>query len=211
MGVSGAGNVEDVSLVKDGFIERHRLYTIRAGELVHDNVHKEIKVADSELVKVREKGGNRGCIFYLDEEKACGIYEHRPIQCVAMACWDHSKFMEVFAGPQAEREEIVEDNVLLGLIREHEKRCSYGRLEELVKEIEQVGEEAIGQILELLKFDYHLRRFVPEKMGVDINETDFLFGRPLLETITMFGLKVIREPDGTFFLTVARSRSKPNL
>jgi hypothetical protein len=56
-------------------------------------------------------------------------------------------------------------------------------------------------ILDLLKFDFHLRPFVSQKLNIPLDETDFFFGRPLVETITRYGLKVIKKQDGSFHLT----------
>jgi len=50
---------------------------------------------------------------------------------------------------------------------------------------------------------------IPEKLGVDSDEIDLILGRPLTETIIMFGLKVIREPDGSFLLTLLDSPPNP--
>ena len=60
----------------------------------------------------------------------------------------------------------------------------------------------MNSVIELLKFDYHLRPFISKKRGIDPLEMDFFFGRPLIDTITMFGLKVVREENGSFFLTL---------
>ncbi|MBW1701584.1 MAG: hypothetical protein JRJ50_05575 [Deltaproteobacteria bacterium] len=68
--------------------------------------------------------------------------------------------------------------------------------------IEKEGEKAVERILELLRFDHHIRTFTTKKLGIDSGETDFYFGRPVTQTITMFGLQVVREPDGSFFLTI---------
>jgi hypothetical protein len=87
------------------------------------------------------------------------------------------------------------------MLEEHERRCSYSVLEKRVKQIESEGEKAVRKILDLLRFDFHLRPFISEKLGLSSEEMDFLFGRPLSDTITMFGLKVVREPDGSFLLT----------
>jgi Fe-S-cluster containining protein len=192
----------DTSLVYDGFIERGNLYTIRLGELVRDNIRGELIVTDQEIIKIKEKGKNLGCIYYDEKAKACTIYEYRPIQCKALACWDESEFMRVYARPKADRRDFIRDKIVLGLMNEHDKRCSYSELDKGVRQIEQEGEEAIGRLLEALKFDHHIRAFTSKKLGIDLNEMDFLFGRPLTQTITMFGLQVIREPDGSFFLTV---------
>ncbi len=196
-------------MVKKGMIKKEDLYTIRKGELVKDNINEGLVVTKRELVKVRERkeeGG--GCIFYDDAGKSCTIYEQRPLQCAALKCWDTAEFMEVFQGPKLMRRQAVEDQVLLELIGEHERRCSYALLEKLVSEIESKGEEAVDQILELLKFDYHLRPFVADKLALDPEEMDFFFGRPLTETITMFGLQLVQTPDGSFFLTTIKSSNR---
>jgi Fe-S-cluster containining protein len=194
--------VEDLGLVKEGLIGKKDLYTIRKGELVKDNINEGLVVTQRELVKVRERKGERGgCIFYDDPGKGCTIYEHRPLQCVALTCWDTREFLEVFQGPKLMRRQAVEDQVLLGLIEEHERRCGYALLERLVSEVESKGEEAVQQILDLLKFDYHLRPFVAEKLRLKPEEMEFFFGRPLSATITVFGLQVVQEPDGSFTLT----------
>jgi len=54
------------------------------------------------------------------------------------------------------------------------------------------------ELLEILRYDYELRPFISKKLGLPSDEMDFIFGRPLIQTIMMFGLQVIREPDGSF-------------
>ncbi len=205
LGSSPTLQIADVSLVYDGFIERGNLYTIRLGELVRDNIRGELKVTDKEIIKIKEKEKNRGCIYYDEKAKACTIYEYRPIQCKALACWDESEFMRVYARPKVDRRDIIRDKIVLGLMNEHDKRCSYSELDKCVRQIEQEGDRAIGRILEALRFDHHIRAFTSKKLGIDLSEMDFLFGRPLTQTITMFGLKVIKKSDGSFFLTVLDS------
>ena len=209
LGSSPTLQIADVSLVYDGFIERGNLYTIRLGELVRDNIRGELRVTDKEIIKVHEKEKSLGCIYYDEKAKACTIYEYRPIQCKALACWDESEFMRVYAKPKVDRRNIIRDKTVLGLMKEHDKRCSYSELDKCVRQIEQEGEEAIGRILEALRFDQHIRTFTSKKIGIGFSEMGFFFGRPLTDTITMFGLQVIREPDGSFFLTVLDAHSTP--
>jgi len=209
LGSSPTLQIADVSLVYDGFIERGNLYTIRLGELVRDNIRGELRVTDKEIIKVHEKEKSLGCIYYDEKAKACTIYEYRPIQCKALACWDESEFMRVYARPKVDRKDIIRDKIILGLMKEHDKRCSYSELDKCVRQIEQAGERAIGRILEALRFDQHIRTFTSKKLGISLSEMGFLFGRPLTQTITMFGLKVIKESDGSFFLTVLDDHSTP--
>ena len=196
--------MEDLPLLRQKSIRRKDLFTIRRGELIRDNVNENLQVTQVELIKMKERrGGVGGCIFYDDTRKACTIYEHRPVQCSAFKCWDTEDFDRVYSGPKLTRKEVVQGEVLLGMVEEHEKRCSYSVLEKRVKQIESEGEKAVRKILDLLRFDFHLRPFISEKLGLSSEEMDFLFGRPLSDTITMFGLKVVREPDGSFLLTTA--------
>lgn len=193
---------QDLPLLKQGFIHRKHLFTIRRGELVRDTIVEALRPSPQEMIKIRENRQG-GCIFYDAPGKACTIYGHRPVQCAALKCWDTTEFMEIYQGPKLQRKDVLEDEVLLGLIAKHEERCSYARLEAYVKQIETEGEGAIKTILDVLKLDYHVRPFASEKLGLSRDEMDFFFGKPLIETIRMFGLKVIREPDGSFFLTTA--------
>ena len=110
---------EDVPLVTDGRIRWRRLFTIRPGEIVLDPLEDGLKITESEIIKVRENPERGGCIFYRDEKKACAIYEDRPVQCVALACWDPEDFFEVYRRPHAERSDLIKDPTLLALIEAH--------------------------------------------------------------------------------------------
>jgi Fe-S-cluster containining protein len=193
----------DLPLVKKKRIKHNEIYTLRRGELVTDNINGETVIAGTELIKVAEKNWIKGgCIFYSEPDKSCSIYTHRPSQCVALKCWDTKEFMNVYKNPKLEREDFIEDGVLLGLIEEHEKRCSYSLIEGYIKKIQEHGETALERILNIIKFDYQIRPFVSQKLGLSLNRMNLYFGRPLTVTITMFGLQVIREADGSFLLTV---------
>lgn len=201
--------MDDLPLIKKDHIKKKDLYTIRKGEWVRDNINEDLTVTDRELIKIREREGDRkGCIFYDDPGKACTIYEYRPIQCSALKCWDTRDFIRLYRGPKLTRKEVVEDKLLLGMIVEHERRCSYSALEKHVRKIESEGEKTVEKILDLLRFDFHLRSFITEKLELNPDEIDLYFGRPLTETITMFGLQVIREPDGSFLLTTIKSSNR---
>ena len=76
---SSSLQTSDVSLVYEVPIKRSDLYTVRAGELVRDNVRGEMKLADKEIIKVRERENRGECIFYDDALKKCTIYEQRPV------------------------------------------------------------------------------------------------------------------------------------
>ncbi len=192
---------EDARLLREGVLSRDRVYTIRPGELVRDNVNAALVKTEGELLKVRERDGGGGCEYYDSGARTCRIYTDRPGQCAALACWDAAEFRRVYAGPKAARADVVEDPVLLRLITEHEERCSHRALGDLTARIPREGEAAVARVLEMLRFDHGLRQLLPRRLGMAPAELDFFFGRPLTRTIVMYGLQVVREPDGSFLLT----------
>lgn len=180
--------------------------TIRKGEGVQDNIREEVATASEEMVKIKEKSGvTGGCLFYDEGSKSCTIYNQRPTQCAALKCWDTTEFEEAFRDAKLTREDIIENGTLLQLIREHEKRCGYGLIEGLVKQISIRGEGAVRDILAILRYDYQLRILACEKLPLSPIEMDFFFGRALIETVPMFGLEVLHDPEGGFFLTTIES------
>jgi len=195
-------HTKDLELIEKGDIEKGALYTIRRGELVRDNIQGKMVIIDQEMIKLKEQQREKGgCALFNERDKECLIYNRKPIQCSALNCWDTDEFFKVHRSPKLTRREVIDDDILIGLMTEHEEKCSYLTLKKHVDEIGTIGEDAVDEILGMLSFDYHLRPFVSQKLGVSLDEMDFIFGRPLMTTIDMFGLKVIQESDGIFCLT----------
>ena len=191
----------DLPLFFNHVLDSTHLYTIRKGELVRDNINDALKFTDQEIIKQKDRETGKGCILYDDGEKACTIYADRPSQCRAFACWDSEEFKAVFAEPKATRKDIIRDPNLLRLISAHEKTCDYQVISHYVKQIQQKGDSIIREVLKILQYDQDIRRLTHEKQGIDPRELDLLYGRPLTETIHMFGLTVKQEADGSFLLT----------
>ena len=191
----------DLPLFFDQILKRAQLYTIRKGELVHDNINAGLKFSDREMIKLKGPATGKGCILYDSNKKACTIYAHRPSQCRAFACWDDVEFKKVFAEPKATRKNIIRDSNLLRLMEAHENTCDYQVISDYVKQIRQKGDSIVSELLKILQYDQNIRQLTHENLGIDPGELDLLFGRPLTETIHMFGLKVESEADGSFLLT----------
>ena len=206
LGSSPSLQLQDGPIVREGRIKRTALFTIRVGETVRDNIEGVLRITNEEIIKLKEREDGGGCIYYDERAKGCRIYDHRPVQCETLACWDASPFLRAYEGPKATRKGIIEDRLLLELTARHEEECGYYKLEGLVKAISQEGERAVAKILDMLRFDFTLRPFVARKMALDLAEMDFIFGRPLIQTIGRFGLKVTREADGSFLLTPSHAR-----
>jgi len=196
-------HISDVGLVKTDRIPLRDLYTIRIGEPVYDNLNGRIVPVSVEMIKIKERRHGGGCVFLDETDQRCLIYEYRPCQCSAMKCWDDNEFKLRYGEPRGSRWDLVEDERMLALMEEHERRTGYGHLKESVKAIQSLGETAVEEVLNEIRFDHHIRLFAGQKLGTSALEMDFYFGRPLSETIEVFGLQVRRQMDGTFLLTTA--------
>ncbi|MCP4575824.1 MAG: YkgJ family cysteine cluster protein [Deltaproteobacteria bacterium] len=191
----------DLTLFFNQVLDGTLLYTIRKGELVRDNIDDALTFTEEEMIKLKGPETGKGCFLYDDAKKACGIYAHRPSQCRAFACWDDTEFKVVFSGPKASRKDMIRDPNVLRLIAAHEKTCDYQVISDYVKQIQQEGDAAVAKILKILEYDRQIRLLTRDKLSIDPLELNLLYGRPLTDTIHMFGLKVKRDADGAFLLT----------
>jgi len=197
---------EDAILFAKGILKKSHVYTLRKSEVVR-NIDDTLMVLKQEIIKIKGQGEAWSCMFYDDEQSACRIYNHRPLECRALKCWDLRGFKEVMARPCLQRRDLIKpDDGILKILAAHEQRCAYKTLESAVRGLQGPdSDKAAGSILALLQYDHHIRPFLTEKLRLDPNTMDFFFGRPLTTTIRMFGLYVKQEGD-TFLLVPAESR-----
>jgi Fe-S-cluster containining protein len=197
---------EDAILFAKGILKKSHVYTLRKSEVVR-NIDDTLMVLKQEIIKIKGQGEAWSCMFYDDDQSACRIYNHRPLECRALKCWDLRGFKEVMARPCLQRRDLIKpDDGILKILAAHEQRCAYKTLESAVRGLRGPdSDKAVGSILALLQYDHHIRPFLTEKLRLDLNTMDFFFGRPLTTTIRMFGLCVKQEGD-TFLLVPAESR-----
>ena len=198
---------EDGILFEKGILERSHVYTLRKGEVVR-NIDDTLVVLEQEIIKIKGQVEAWTCMFYDNDQGACTIYDHRPLECRALKCWDLRGFKEVMARPCLLRRDLIKpDDGILKIIGAHEQRCAYETLESAVRRLPRPdSDKTVEKILDLLQYDHYMRPFLAEKLKVDRNEMDFFFGRPLTTTIRMFGLCVKQEGD-TFLLVPMKDQS----
>ena len=198
---------EDGILFAKGILERSHVYTLRKGEVVR-NIDDTLVVLEQEIIKIKGQAEAWTCMFYDDDQGACRIYDHRPLECRALQCWDLSGLKEVMARPCLQRKDLIKSgDGILKIIGAHEQRCAYETLESAVRRLQGPDSDKTAEkILDLLQYDHYMRPFLAEKLKVDRNEMDFFFGRPLTTTIRMFGLCVKQEGD-TFLLVPMKDQS----
>jgi Fe-S-cluster containining protein len=184
----------DKGLIEKGIIHSRFLYTIRKGELAYDNVRGCLQAVDSDIIKIKGKEGSWTCRFFNSSQKACRIYEHRPLECRALKCWDTSEIESIYAENRLSRKDLIAKiKGLWALIEDHQTRCDYETIRQLVTAIHRHEKEAARcMLIEIIRYDTEMRKLVVSTGGLDTEMLDFLFGRPLLKTIENYGLKVLQ-------------------
>lgn len=182
----------DKALIEKGVIHSKYLYTIRKGEMAYDNVRQCLEPVSSDVIKLKGKGDGWTCILFDEKQNACTIYENRPIECRALKCWDTKALEDLYAKKRLKREDLIADiEGLWGIIKDHQARCNYETIQKLVNAINSDrGGEARQKLAEIIQFDIEIRKLVVSRGELDREMLDFLFGRPLKQTLKNFGLKM---------------------
>jgi Fe-S-cluster containining protein len=192
---------EDLDLFLGDLLKPQDVITIRKGEAAYSPAAEELRITEEEMIKIREKDSSKACIFYAPGDRECRIYPSRPVQCRNQECWNPERYEQVDDSPRLGRKALLESTgSLWDVIQHHEDRCSYAELSRAVAKLGATKGATVQEILDLLGYDHHVREFIAEKFQLAPETMDFFFGRPLSETITMHGLTVVEEPDGSFLL-----------
>jgi Fe-S-cluster containining protein len=190
-------HLEDKILIEKGIILSKYLYTVREHELCYDNVRESILPAASDIIKIKGQKDSLACIFFNEKENECTIYDNRPLECRALTCWDTREIEKIYSKNRLTRKDLL-SNVegLWGLVEDHQKQCSYEKLT-LFIDILKKGQKdkALKGILDIIKYDAQIRELVVQKGGLDPEMTDFIFGRPITETIRVYGFKIKKQND----------------
>lgn len=193
---------EDQALVKSGQIPLKDLYTIRRGELARDNVKGTLQPVASELIKIKGQGRSWTCRYYHEKSKGCTSYNDRPLECRVLNCRDTAAIEAIYNQQRLTRKDLLEEIPhLWGLVEEHEKKCGYRVLAELADRLKAGPDQAAADSLsEMVGYDGHLRALITEKGKPEPALLDFLFGRPLTDTLPGFGLQA-HQKGGKLILT----------
>ncbi|MDX1708278.1 MAG: YkgJ family cysteine cluster protein [Desulfobacterales bacterium] len=187
----------DKALIETGVIPSKCLYTIRKGEMAYDNVRGCLQPADSDIIKIKGQGNSWTCLFFDDARAACTIYEDRPLECRALKCWDTAELEALYARKRLQRSDLLAGiEGLWDLIKDHQERCNYETIFTLVNAIKsKKAGNARGKLAELIQYDTEIRKLVVSQGGLDADMLDFLFGRPLSQTLRHFGLTAVQKRD----------------
>ena len=200
---------EDKMLIEKGIILSKYLYTIRKGERSYDNIRGRFIPATSDIIKIKGRAGSLTCVFFNEKENACKIYNNRPVECRALKCWDTREIESIYSKNRLIRKDLVSTIAgLWDLIDDHQTRCSYEKLDRRLKLLdEDKKDDALNDIFEIIRYDTQIRKLVVQKGNLDPEIVDFLFGRPIKETITLYGFKILQKDDTYRLVSIPTARS----
>jgi len=187
-------HLEDMPLIEKGIILTKHLYTIRAGELSYDNIKERILPAATDIIKIKGQKDLWTCFYFDENQNACRIYKFRPLECRALKCWDTRDIEEMYSKNRLTRQDLIATvEGLWDLIEEHHGRCSYAKLQKLLGVLDGgKNHQALKDISFMVRYDMEIRSLAVQKGGLDPEMTYFLFGRPLQDTIRMYGFRIVQ-------------------
>jgi Fe-S-cluster containining protein len=192
---------DDMELFSRSILKPAHLVTIRAGEPAYSNQTEEVAPTQDELIKIRETSGSKTCVFYEKSGSKCTIYESRPAQCRSQECWNTAASAGITGVSPINRKRLLEPITnLWEIIQRHEERCSYSEFSRVMTRLGATKGQTVGEILDLLAYDHHVRSFITENLGIEPDSIDFFLGRSLQEAIARYGLELEEQPDGSFLL-----------
>lgn len=203
-------HTKDAYLFEENILHVQDVVTIRAGELVRDDMKNRLVPLPAELVKIAPAANARPddwtCRF-LTSNNRCFLHGKHPAECRAFYCKEPEALMQLSNEPRLEREKICElikaPAYWAELIKTHEEAVKYEELGPWALKIDE-DEEARAKFIEKVEFDRSFRELVVEKNAAPADALPFLFGRPLLQTMVMFklaarpsetGINIVKMPD----------------
>jgi Fe-S-cluster containining protein len=188
-------HLDDKALIEKGVILSRHLYTIREGELAYDNVMGSLQPVLTDTIKIKGQKDAWTCFFFDSKNNRCKIYENRPVECRVLKCWNTTDIEKIYSTNRLTRKDLIFGvEGLWDLVEDHQRRCSYGKIKEFVKIIKsEKKNDVMKRLVEMIRYDTQLRTLVIRKGGIDPEMLDFLFGRPLTQTIGNYGLKIKSE------------------
>ncbi len=182
---------EDRELIEKGNIPLKYLFTIRQHEPSFDNIKKIIEPAKTDIIKIKNKKNSHECIFFDPDHSGCQIYPDRPVECRKLKCWDTKDILSFYDTTRISRKELILSiDELWSLVQNHQGQCSYQKVAALAGQIKENKNNhgALQKLNNIIQFDSCLRQLIIEKNPMISEMLEFLFGRPLILTISLYGL-----------------------
>ncbi len=197
-------HIEDRKLFLQKFIDQESLITIRRGEPVFSLEESRPELAKTEIIKLKGKHTEWSCIFYDQNSSSCSIYEHRPLECIILKCWDTAELEAIAKKRLLGRLDIISpQEPIIKYIQKHEKECGLEILDRLsIKHNRDINKDTLAELTELVNKDMAVRSEALMHLDFNLDLELFYFGRPLFKILSQFGL-LPREVNGKIILIQA--------
>ncbi len=187
---------EDMTLCENNILAIKHLITIREQEPVFSPLSTNIEPAPQELIKLSGVNGTWTCLFFQEDNRTCGIYHNRPLECRALKCWDTGELERIIYQQTLSRRDIIApDNPIWPLLEWHNEHCRYSRLNDLARQ--KSGME--NQITTIINNDLSVRQRALTMFSLNLAEELFYFGRPMFKALPA---RLAVRPDRRGSLTV---------
>ena len=193
---------EDRELILQDTIQLEHLVTIRRGEPVVSPLGDKLEYLQAEIIKLKGQANDWACLFFDRQNSSCLMYQHRPIECSLLKCWDTGPLERIINKKLLCRTDIVaDDSPVLLHITTHEEECSLAGLESLISSlsVKSLQNEVMAELTDMVRKDMAIRARAlaepdfPEKIEL------YIFGRPLFKILQNFGI-MVQELGGTLVL-----------
>jgi Fe-S-cluster containining protein len=195
---------DDRALLERNLLLPAHLITIRRGEPVRSLAAVNASPAPAEIVKIKGKGSEWTCLFFHEEKSSCAIYQHRPLECSLLKCWDTGDLEKMAAENLLSRLDILaSDDPILPFIQIHTQECSLENLAQLLGAAvgKKTGQQAVADLTEMVNIDLNIRARAYERFRFSLELELFFFGRPLFKILDQFSIRT-HEANGRWCLTL---------
>ncbi len=171
--------------MEKGVLEPGDLICFRKGEFAFDQAKQCLLPLQQELIKIRGKEEGWECLFYDPSTKGCRIYEHRPLECRTLMCWDTRTIEQLIdSTDRLTRSHLVpEGSGLAALIQEHEDRCGLDTVAQMLQHDPGDLVQVRQAILDLCFYDLDFRQALKQRIAVQDHVLACYFGRPLYRAV----------------------------
>lgn len=185
-------HLEDKPLIEGGTLLLKHLFTIRKGEPAYDNIKEQMVPQQSDIIKIKSRKNAQTCLFYDKKSHACEIYRHRPVECRILKCWDTRGIRNMYRKNRLTRFDILGDmEGLWDLVDDHQHNCSFDDVLAFIHDAKHFGKKNLlleKRVRYIIRYDMEIRSLIKQKNKVDPDILDFLFGRPVIDTLSAMGL-----------------------
>ncbi len=189
----------DLSLLHDRRLALSDLITIRLGEPVFSPLVNGIEPARTELIKISGRTDSWTCRFFDQAMSGCGIYDHRPVECRLLKCWETADLTRMIYQECLCRQDILPaDEELRELIGIQEEHCGFAIITTLATGLAAGGgaAEITAEIARVVTLDLKIRQRAIRVRGLSVEEELLFFGRPLFKSLAYYQLACYEGPQG---------------